>query len=149
MLDVIFVAMFGIVAVMYFSVYLVRVRRLVRIHRAIQISTALVLAVAIVAFEVDVRFFTDWRKLAEPSPFFQSGMATLCLWIHLMFAVPTPFVWGWTIFKALKNFPASLVGPDMKAHAAAHRLNGWLSVGLMTATVVTGSAFYWMAFVAV
>lgn len=147
MLDVIFVAMFIIVVVMFASVYLVRAKRNVNLHRSIQLTLAVVLAVAIVLFEVDVRFFTNWRELAAPSPWYQSGWATACLWIHLVFAIPTPFVWGWTIFGALKNF-ATETNPGFGGYAAEHKKRGWISVWLMTATAVTGCTFYWMAFIA-
>ena len=58
MLDFVFVAMFAIVPIMAWSIYLARYRRKYELHKRIQITLALVLAVAVAAFEVDARFFT-------------------------------------------------------------------------------------------
>jgi putative membrane protein len=66
------------------------------------------------------------------------------LYVHLCFAVSTPFLWGATIFLALKRFPNPPVpGP----HSALHKKLGWLSVIDLVMTSVTGLAFYYMAFV--
>lgn len=149
MLDVVFLAMFLIVAVMLFSIYLVRYLRKIELHRKIQIVLATVLAVAIIAFEIDVRFLTDWRKLAEASPFYENGTVDFWLWFHLLFAIPTPFVWIYVIVMAVRKFQSSPGGVGQFGdYAATHRLWGRIAAVLMIMTAVTGCAFYWIAFVA-
>ena len=145
MLDFVTIAMLGIVAVLLTSIYLVRKRRKFRLHKTIQITTAVVLLCAIVAFEIDVRFITDWRELAEPSPYYESGVVDGALVIHLMFAIPTPFVWIYTIVGALRNIPKD---PGPCEYSPRHRRWGWISTWLMIGTAVTGWIFYWLAFMA-
>jgi uncharacterized membrane protein YozB (DUF420 family) len=145
MLDFVFLAMFAIVLVMGFSIWLVRTRRMFQWHKRIQIATAVVLLATIVAFEIDMRLITDWRKLAEPSRFMASGAVDTTLAIHLMFAIPTPVIWIITIVHALRNFPNP---PQPGPCSARHRKWGWLSVVMMSMTAVTGWIFYWVAFVA-
>ena len=145
MLDVVFVAMFVVVLVLLFSIYLVRIRRQFLRHRNIQVATAVVLVFAIVAFEIDVRFFTDWRDLAQPSPFFESGVVHWALWIHLCFAIPCPFVWAYVIWAAMTKFPKT-VHPN--EHSQFHRCWGRIAAFLMLMTALTGCTFYYLAFVA-
>ena len=145
MLDVIFLATFAIVVVMAISIYLVRFRRQFRLHARIQVALCVVLLVAITAFEIDLRFFTDWRSLARPSPFYDTGWVDRCLLIHLCFAVPTPLLWLATIILALRWFGWNAV-PNRKS--ANHRILGRVSAIAMVMTTVTGWAFYYMAFVA-
>ncbi len=143
MLDTVFVAMFAICAVMMLSIWFVRYRSLYKIHRQIQIGLAAVLAVAIFVFEIDVRFVTDWRSLASSSRFYDTGMVDRALWIHLMFAIPTPFVWAYVVVQALRKFPRE-VGPG--EHSRSHRFWGRIAAALMLLTAVTGCIFYWLAF---
>lgn len=143
-MDAIVCAMAAVLLVLGISVYLVRSRRRYRIHRLIQITLCIVLVVAIAAFEIDVRFFTDWRAAASLSPFYESGWVDRMLVIHLMFAVPTPLIWGFVIVQALRHFPDARPGP----YGQRHRRWGWIAVLMMMATAVTGWIFYWLAFVA-
>lgn len=143
MLDFVFVAMFGIVAVLSFSIYLVKQKQKFRLHKRIQIATAIVLLVTIVAFEVDVRFITAWRQLAEPSAFYDSGAVDWSLAIHLMFAIPTPFLWIYTMVMALKRIPKE---PGPCEYSPTHRRWGWISALMMFGTAVTGWVFYILAF---
>lgn len=143
-LDAIVCAMTVVLLALGGSVYLVRYRRLYRVHRLIQITLCIVLVVAIAAFEVDVRFFTDWRAAASLSPYYESGWVDRMLIVHLMFAIPTPLVWGFAIVQALRHFPGARPGP----YGQRHRLWGWIAVLMMTATAVTGWIFYGLAFVA-
>lgn len=142
-LDTVFVAMFAICLALAISVSLVRFGKQFSAHRSLQLSLAAILVVAIVVFEIDVRFVTDWRALAESSQFYKSGWVDRSLYIHLAFAIPTPFIWGCTIWQAIRKFPNP---PHPGAHSAAHRWWGRLSVLMMTGTAVTGCAFYWLAF---
>jgi len=143
-LDLIVCAIGLALAVLAFSIYSVRVRRNYALHRQIQTVLSIVLLIAVVAFEIDVRFLTDWRAAAEKSPFYASGWVDRVLWIHLSFAIPTPFIWGWIFYRAWKGFRPLEPG----AHSRFHRRWGWIAASLMALTVVTGWLFYWMAFVA-
>ncbi len=144
MLDFVCLAMIGIVVVMGISIGLVRKGKF-HAHKRIQITTAIILLATILAFEIDMRFVTDWRTLAEPSPWYASGLVDLMLSVHLMFAIPTPLVWIVTLVQALRKFPDP---PRPGAHSGSHRRWGWASVILMNLTAVTGWMFYWVAFVA-
>lgn len=143
MLDFVFVAMFAIVVVLSYSIYMVRKQKKYRWHKRIQVATALVLAVTIVAFEIDVRFITAWRELAEPSRYYASGVVDWALFIHLIFAIPTPLVWIYTMIMALKKMPQE---PGPCDYSARHRRWGWISALMMYGTAVTGWIFYIVAF---
>lgn len=145
MLDLVFLAMFLVVALLVVSIALAK-RGALQWHRNLQLTMAIVLAIAVVAFEVDMRFVTkNWRTLAEASPFYDSGAVDTALAIHLCFAIPAPLWWIAVITGALRNFPKPL---SPSAYAARHRWMGWIGVGLMVATSVTGWAFYALAFIA-
>lgn len=145
MLDFVTVAMLAVSLVLCCSIFLVRVRKNRRLHRLIQIVTAVVLALALIAFEIDVRFLTDWRALAAPSPYYESGWVQRILWIHLMFAIPTPLVWGALLIVSLKRFRSSF---EQGSFNQFHRRGGWLAALLMFMTAITGWIFYYVAFVA-
>lgn len=143
MLDVVFLAMMAVLPIQAFSVFLVKYRKKFALHRNIQVGTAAVLLVAIVAFEIDLRFFTDWRSLAADSRVDQNWIGRL-LFIHLVFAIPTPFVWGWTIYAALKNFGWNA---QPNEYGVIHKRWGILAVSMMAMTSATGWTFYIAAFV--
>lgn len=146
MLDVVFVAMFAVLPVLAASVYLVKARRRFELHRRMQITLAAVLLVAVTAFEFDLNFITkDWRPLAEPSPYYASHWVDYSLWIHLLFAVPTPLLWLLVIVQALRHFPRP-AAPSR--YSRRHAIWGWAAAAGMTLTAATGWIFYWMAFVA-
>ena len=145
MLDIVFLGMFVIVVAMAVSVFLVRVRRKYLLHRNIQIALASILAVVIVAFEIDVRYVTDWRRLAAASPYFDSGIVYYSLIVHLVFAIPCPFVWAIVIWRAIKKFPAELQPGE---HSREHILWGRIAAILFLLTAATGCTFYWLAFIA-
>lgn len=142
-LDAVFLAMFVICAVMLASIFLVRYQQKYETHRRIQTGLAVFLAIAVAIFEIDVRFITDWRSLAESSQYYADGLVDRALWIHLMFAIPTPFVWAFVVVQALRKFPKQLAPND---HSRSHRFWGRVAVGLMLMTAVTGCIFYWLAF---
>ena len=141
-LDFIFVAMFAICIVLIVSIFLVRGKGFGS-HRKIQLGLSVLLLVAIIIFEVDIRFFSDWRSMATPSRFYKSGAVDMMLWIHLFFAIPTPFVWGWVVYRAIKRFPTP---PQPNEHSPEHKFWGWVATVMMFATAITGCTFYWMAF---
>ena len=140
MLDFVFLAMIGILPVLSYSIYLAGKRKF-ELHRNIQIATAIALLAAVVLFEVDMRFFTDWRELARPSSMFP--WCTPLLYFHLLFAVPAPFVWAWVIYGALRNLDANFQGDYVVQHRLAGKIGAWL----MYATGMTGILFYVVAFI--
>jgi putative membrane protein len=150
MLDVVFLAMFLVVPVLLISVYLVKYRRQYALHKQIQLVLGAVLLIAVTAFELDMRFFTKWTDLAEPSPYFDPAHKWTCpvglsLIVHLSFAVPTLVLWIVVIVRALRNYPSPpLPGP----HSAWHRRWGMIATLGMCLTAVTGWLFYWLAFMA-
>lgn len=145
MLDFLFLALFGLVILMGISIWLVRSRRQYALHKRIQVLLAVVLLVTVVAFEVDVRFVTDWRVLAAASPYYDSGLVDWALGVHLVFAIPTPLVWIFTIVQAMRKMPDP---PAPGAYSSRHRNWGWMSVILLNLTAVTGWCFYLVAFAA-
>lgn len=145
MLDLVCVAMILVSVLLLLSVGLARFGRKYHWHRSLQVGLAMILLVAVVAFEIDVRFFTDWRKLAEPSPYYASNWVDRLLWLHLCFAIPTPFIWGYVVYSALRNFREVRPSTEYSGH---HRWWGRLATAAMLLTAVTGWMFYWTAFVA-
>jgi len=145
MLDIVAIAMVIIVLVMALSIHLVRNRKNFAVHKKIQIATTAFLAVMIVAFEIDMRFLTNWRESARVSPYYATGWVDRFLMIHLLFAIPTPFVWGAVIWSAMKRFKQSFQQGD---YNCKHRLYGRIAAVMMLMTAVTGWIFYYMAFVA-
>ena len=148
MIDLVFVAMIGIVPVLWASIWLAHKRQAYERHKGIQILLASVLGIAVLAFEIEIRI-SGWRHLAEPSPFWKDGMLNdwidYALLIHLVFAIPTPLLWIAIIIRAWRGFPKP-AGPS--SHSPSHKFWGKLGACGMTATAVTGWVFYYLAFAA-
>ena len=150
MLDVVFLAMFLVVPVLLFSVYQVKYRGQFQLHKRMQLILGTVLLLAVGAFEADMRFFTDWKVLAEPSPFFDRANPWSCpvgisLIVHLSFAIPTLLLWIVVIVLALRHFPSP---PVPGVHSAWHRRWGMIATAGMILTAVTGWVYYYLAVVA-
>jgi hypothetical protein len=148
MLDVVFLAMFAVVPVLGWSIYLVKYRRQYALHKQIQLALGAVLLVAVAAFEVDMRFFTDWEARAAESRIYQAGTwdgVWLSLSVHLACAVPTLLLWVYVVIAALRFFPRP-AAPS--AHSRQHvRVAKLASLGMLL-TAITGWVFYLLAFVA-
>ncbi len=152
MTDVVFLAMIAIVPVMAWSIMLVRKRKgdnqKLLLHKRVQTTLGYVLLVAVILFEIDVRFISDWEQRAVGSPFYDPE-AWCAVWvslaIHLMFAIPTLFLWIYVIVAAMRKFDSP---PTPNAYSKRHRLTGPLAAIGMTMTAVTGWIFYYLAFVA-
>jgi hypothetical protein len=149
MLDFVVVALVLIVPALLFSLYAVKVRRNFTLHRNLQLLLGGVLLVAVAAFEVDLRLQGGWQAVVQKGEPKLSGeklaFIAKLLYVHLVFAISTPFLWGATIFWALRRFPhPPLPGP----HSRLHKTLGWLSTIDVTLTALTGLAFYYFAFVA-
>jgi uncharacterized membrane protein YozB (DUF420 family) len=147
MLDVVFLAMFLVVPLLAVSVWLVKRGRYAA-HKRMQLLLGTTLLLIVAAFEIDIRFFTDWEKLAEPSPYYRVN-AWNTVWtalsIHLAFAIPATFLWGYVIVQALRKFPDP---PRPGPYSRAHKRWAWLAAGTLVMTAITGSIFYYLAFVA-
>ncbi len=147
MLDVVFLAMFAIIPVMGWSIYLVKYRRNYTLHKQIQITLGMVLLVAVTAFEIDMRFFTDWEALAAPSRFYTTSESWNWVWyslvIHLLFAIPTTFLWVFVIVQAIRKFPRP---PHPNEYSPRHLFWAKLAAFEMLMTAVTGWVFYVLAF---
>jgi hypothetical protein len=167
MLDVVFVAMFAVVPMLGWSIWLVKRRQRWELHKRIQIVLLATLGLAVTLFEIDMRFISGWRERAMLSPYYEAvsrsepiseaiclqllgmergpGAVVRALAVHLLFAVTTTVLWVWTAWNALKRFPKP-AAPC--AYSAAHRFWGWLAAADMVLTACSGWIFYWFAFVA-
>jgi len=147
MLDVVFTAMFVIVPTMAWSIYQVKYKRRYLLHKRVQLGLALLLLVAVVLFEIDVRLH-GWRERAVASPFYDArwayGMVNWSLWIHLVFAVSTFFLWAYVVLQALRHSP---IPPTQEQYARNHRFWAKLASLDMALTAVTGCTFYALAFI--
>jgi putative membrane protein len=144
-LDLIVFVMAIVIPIMLFSMSAVRRRHEIEIHRKIQIVLGVALGLAILAFEVDMRIF-GWRSQAQPSPYYDT-LVFPSLYVHLFFAIPTLFLWAYTISMAMKH--RIHLGTEVaKNHRFRHKFFGKLSAYTMMATAVTGWIFYYLAFVA-
>ncbi len=117
-------------------------------HKLIQIGLAVILLIAVVGFELEMRLF-GWTQRAEASPYWVTGRGNdwidYSLLLHLCFAIPTPFLWGWLVIGVLRGFPQP---PSPSEHSQRHRILGTIAMIFMTMTAVTGWCFYWLAFAA-
>lgn len=148
MLDVVALAMFVILPVLGWSIYLVKYRRLYALHKKVQLTLGIVLLITVGLFEADMRV-NGWRERAGASPYVSRegsiDWVVVALGVHLCFAVTTAILWIAVIVQALRHFPKP---PTPNAHSAWHRRFGKLAASDMLCTAVTGWLFYWLAFVA-
>lgn len=149
MLDIVFLAMFAVIPVMAWSIYLVRYKANYLLHKRIQLGLGLVLLIAVTLFEIDMRFVSGWRDRAELSPYAGQdggwGTVDYSLFVHLFFAVSTAVLWVVVIFRAWKKFPNP---PGPNEHSREHMFWARLAAIDMFCTAVTGWIFYWLAFMA-
>ena len=148
MLDFVFLAMFAILPVLMWSIYLARYRRAFELHKWVQTGLAVVLLVAVLAFELELRFVTNWEELAEPSPYFEPDRWNLVwysLIVHLCFAIPTPLLWVYVIVQAWRRFPRPANPSD---YSREHTFWARCAAAGMWLTALTGWGFYWLAFIA-
>ena len=152
MLDVVVCALVLVVPVLAYSIWLVRYRQRYLLHRNLQLTLGIVLLVTVAAFEVDLQLVHGgWENVVNHDPAAPRltgeslEAVRRVLWIHLVFAISTPVLWGATIWLALKRFPNP---PVPGSHSQLHKTLGWLSTIDITLTAVTGLWFYYVAFVA-
>jgi uncharacterized membrane protein YozB (DUF420 family) len=68
----------------------------------------------------------------------------VALAIHLVFAISTLVLWAWVVWEAIGRFPTP---PAPGSHGPRHRRMARLAALDLVATAVTGTIFYWLAFV--
>ncbi len=144
MLDVVFVAMFVVIAVMGWSIYQVRVRGRYALHKWVQLGLAAVLFIAVAAFEVDMRVY-GWEERAAGEI---GGSADAVVWkalyVHLVFAITSAVLWPVVIYRAWRQFPRP---PAPSHHSRSHIFWARIAAIDMLLTSITGWVFYIMAFV--
>ncbi|MBL4885888.1 MAG: DUF420 domain-containing protein [Planctomycetaceae bacterium] len=149
MLDFVVCALVLIVPILLYSLWLVKFKQNYALHRILQLSLGVVLLVAVGLFEIDMRLHGGWQNIINKNPeaprlnLEQLAFVKQVLYVHLVFAVSTPFLWGTTIYLALKKFPSPIQPGE---HSKRHKLLGWLSTIDLTLTSVTGLIFYYVAF---
>jgi hypothetical protein len=143
-IDVLCLAMLGVVLVLAWSIYQVKFRRRYRIHKWTQLTLAVILLAVVTLFEIDIRLHGWESRAAGDVGGRPANVVWLALYVHLVFAVTSIMLWPITIFLALRNFsnpPAP--GPHSRIHVPLARL----SALDMVMTAATGWIFYWVAFV--
>ena len=149
MLDVIVVVMVFFLIALCWSVVSVKYRKKYNRHKVTQLCLAGGLLTLLVLFEIDIRYFENWRERAAVSPFFDAakggGLVLYSLWVHLLFATTTLTLWLLIIARALNQF-SNPPGPGR--HSSSHARWGMIAAIDMVLTAVTGWAFYYLAFVA-
>jgi putative membrane protein len=142
-MDVVLVGLWALLPVLGWSIHLVRNRRNYTAHKRLQLLIAAALLAAIIVFEIDVRILSDWRLRAAPSPSWPIGVLAT-LGIHLVFAISTLVLLVTVLWGAWRQFPTP---PRPAPHSPRHRLLGRLAAIDLILTAVTGTFFYWLAFV--
>jgi putative membrane protein len=144
MLDIVFVSMFLVVAVLCWSIYHVKYRRGYQLHKSVQITLGTILLIVVVLFEIDIRLHGWQERAAGRLGGHASSLVVWALYIHLLFAISSVILWPVTIGLALVKFPdPPLPGP----HSRLHSKLGWLAATDMVMTAITGWVFYCLAFV--
>jgi uncharacterized membrane protein YozB (DUF420 family) len=149
-MDVVLVGLIALLPVLAVSIALVR-RGHYAAHKTLQLVIVAALLAAIVVFEIDVRLVSDWKVRAAGGPPWGDGNAwwptgvLVALAIHLVFAVSTLVLWAWVVWEALARFPSP---PAPGTHGPRHRRMARLAAADLVLTAVTGTVFYWLAFVA-
>jgi putative membrane protein len=144
MIDVVCLAMIGVVLVLAWSIYQVKIRRRYQLHKWTQVTLGAVLLVVVILFEIDIRLH-GWEERAagaigERPP----QIVFSALYFHLLFAVSTVILWPITIGLAV----ASFTEPPMPApHSRIHIPLARTAAADMVMTALTGWIFYWLAFV--
>lgn len=148
MLDLVFLAMFAVVPVMWWSIRQVRHHQRYVLHGRVQLALGIVLGIAVTAFEIDMRLH-GWRDRAIPSPYWRDGAwndwIDWSLAIHLACAIPTCFLWIYVIVQAMRKFPRPFA-PN--AYSPIHRRWARVAAIEMVLTAATGWIFYYLAFAA-
>lgn len=148
-MDVVLVGLLALLPLLGWSIAAVR-RGRYQVHKRLQLFIVAALVVAIVIFEIDVRLVSDWRERARAdwlpggNSWWPTGVLA-ALGVHLLFAVSTFVLLAWVTTEAVLRFPRP---PAPGRHGPRHRWMARLAALDLVCTAVTGSVFYWLAFVA-
>ncbi len=143
--DVLILAMPLVLLAIAFSIYQARIRRNFAFHRRIQYILSSILLVVVIWFEIEIRV-SGWHHRAQASPYYGSYLFPF-LYVHVAFAVSVSAAWISQVWLARKYIaPNFAVTPHRRQ---LHRKVGWISIGLMALTTLTGWTFYYLAFCAV
>ncbi len=139
--DILVVALFLIIPILFYSIYLVKKKKRYDTHKKLQIFISMILGVAITIFEVDIRF-QGWRHLVTQSKYYHTILWP-SFYIHLFCAVITTILWIMVFVRALQKFSRH---PQPNGHSYFHKkLAPWATSGLII-TTITGITFYYVAF---
>jgi putative membrane protein len=144
MVDVVCVAMLGVLVVLAWSIYQVKIRRRFHVHKWTQITLGVILLAVVILFEVDIRLHGWEERSAGTIGGRAAPVVVWALYVHLVFAISSVILWPITIFLAAANFgepPAP--GPHSRVHIPLART----AAADMVLTTATGWVFYWLAFV--
>lgn len=143
-LDVLCLAMLVVVVVLAWSVYQVKFRRRYQVHKWTQVTLGVILLTVVLLFEIDIRLHGWEDRAAGEIGGHAPSAAVTALFVHLVFAITTVFLWPITIILALRKFPnPPLPGPHSRIHVPLARI----AAIDMVLTAITGWIFYWVAFV--
>lgn len=142
MMDFVVVALIGVVPLLLYSLWSVKKGFYIR-HKNLQIFLAIILLITVLLFELEMRLAGGIDALMVNSTYKNTTAFDIILYTHLFFAVSTPFLWAYTIFKAVKNFDDGRLIPE---YISTHKCLGIVSVIDLVLTSVTGLIVYYMAF---
>jgi putative membrane protein len=143
-LDVLCLAMLGVVVVLCWSVYQVKIRRRYSLHKWTQVTLGVILLAVVCLFEIDIRLHGWEDRAAGVIGARAPASAVNALYVHLVFAVSTVILWPVTIILGLRNFPNP---PMPAAHSRIHIPLARTAAADMVLTAITGWIFYYVAFV--
>lgn len=141
--DLVCVAMIGVLAVLAWSIWLVKSRRNYRRHKRVQLALSFTLLALLGLFEGEMRI-SGWRHRAEASPYYPAVVMPV-LSVHLVFAISTAVLWSYVLLAALRRFARP---PTPGPHSRSHRISAWAATVDLVCTTLTGWLFYWLAFAA-
>ncbi|HEX5472659.1 MAG TPA: DUF420 domain-containing protein [Lacipirellulaceae bacterium] len=144
MLDVVCLSMIGVVLVLGWSIYQVKLRRNYRLHKWTQITLGIILLIVVILFEIDVRLHGWEGRAAGKIGGHPPSIVFTALYVHLVFSISTVILWPITIGFAAKNFG---VPPRPGPHSRIHIPLARTAAADMVLTAITGWIFYWLAFV--
>jgi uncharacterized membrane protein YozB (DUF420 family) len=145
MMDFVVVALVAVVPALAFSIASVKSGKVER-HKKMQIGLAIILLIVVTLFELEIRLADGIFNLMQNSIYHGSSKFQIVLNIHLVFAVTTPFLWGWTIYSGLKNYTD---GKFKEGYAKKHIFLGRISIIDLLLTSATGLLVYYMAFICI
>jgi putative membrane protein len=144
MIDVVSIAMLGVVLVLGWSMYQVKVRRRFQLHKWTQVTLGVVLLTVVILFELDIRLHGWEERAADKIGGHPGAEVWWALYTHLVFAISTVILWPMTIGLAAMNFGEP---PAPGAHSRVHIPLARTAAADMVLTAITGWIFYWFAFV--